>query len=108
MRRNPTIGSWCIKRGTYTALSHFNFETRHGAHERSTLDLFWGASAVVAAAAAGLAWPELLVSIMSIVQRAGNKHEAVRMIKALNQSFTDVAPFALPSKSSGVLTSQGG
>jgi hypothetical protein len=42
------------KRGTYTALSHFNFETRHGAHERSTLDLFGAASAPP-----GLAWPGL-------------------------------------------------
>lgn len=48
------------KRGTYTALSHFNFEFRHGAHERSTLDLFGGASA--AAAGPGLS------SIASIVK----------------------------------------
>lgn len=62
-----------MKEETYTALSHFNFETRHGAHERSTLDLFWGVSAVVAAAAASLAWPAMLLSIVSIVQRVENK-----------------------------------
>lgn len=41
-------GKECIK--TYTALSHFNLEARHGAHDRTTLDRFCRASGADAAA----------------------------------------------------------
>lgn len=52
---------------TYSALSHFNFETRHGAHESSTLDLLGGVSEAVPAV--GLAWPGLLSIASSIVKK---------------------------------------
>lgn len=100
-----------MKEETYTALSHFNFETRHGAHERSTLDLFWGASAVVAAAAAGLAWPAILLSIVSIVQRVENKTRSRENDEALKKKEKKASlkslPFTLPPKVSASSRSQG-
>jgi hypothetical protein len=63
VRENPEIrllwhNKRLNKRWTYTALSHFNLETRHGAHERSTLDLL----------DCGAAVPPGLISIESIVE----------------------------------------
>lgn len=59
-----------MKTRTYSALSHFNFETRHGAHESSTLDRLGGVSEAVPAA--GLACG--LLSIASSIFKKGSQN----------------------------------
>lgn len=77
-----------MKTRTYSALSHFNFETRHGAHESSTLDLLGGVSEAVPAAGPG----EARDGIYRVVHRQEGIPKWTRRGKKGDKFLDDGAP----------------